>query len=87
MIAARRRARRSSTSSAGACSRSPSRNFCRRGNFSTVGTNHSTKRYIDSTAGPIRRAPCPLSSGDATAIAGGEAPQTPQEVKKRRFKT
>ena len=41
--------------SAVARSRSPSRDFCRRGNFSTVGTSHSTKRYIDSTAGPVRR--------------------------------
>ena len=69
-------------------SRSPSRNFCRRGNFSTVGTSHSTKRYIDSTAGPVRRAPDALSVEDAlTAASGGASPQTPQEVKKRRIKT
>ena len=47
----------SSASSAVACSRSPSRDFCRRGNFSTDGTSHSTKRNIDSTAGPVWRAP------------------------------
>ena len=59
----------SSASSAVACSRSPSTDFCRRGNFSTVETSHSTKRYVDSTAGPVRRAPDALSVDDALTAA------------------
>ena len=78
---------RSSTSRAVACSRSPSRNFCRRGNFSTVGTSHSTKRYVDSNAGPVRRAPCPLPADDAiTEAAGGSRPQTPERCKELMIK-
>ena len=41
------------------------------GNFSTVGTNHNTKRYIDSNAGPVRRAPCPPADDDAITGAPG----------------
>ena len=45
----------SSISKAVACSRSPSRNFCRRENSCSDGTSHSTNRYIDSSA-PARPA-------------------------------
>ena len=59
----------SSASSAVACSRSPRRDSCRRGDVFTVGTSHSKKRYIDSTAGPVRRAPDALSADDAPSAA------------------
>ena len=74
---------RSITSRAVACSRSPSRNFCRRGNFSTVGTSHSTKRYIDSSAGPVRRALDRLPPEDATSATPGglPPPSSPKELK------
>ena len=77
--------RRSSTSSAAACSRSPSRYFCRRGNFSTVGTSHSTKRYIDSSAGPVRRAPCPVPPASATTANrwGASPPDPPRRQEKK----
>ena len=78
--------KRSSTSRAVACSRLPSRNFCRRGNFSTVGTSHSTKRYIDPNAGPVRRAPCPPADDDAIIeAAGGRCP--PDHPRGKELKT
>ena len=45
-------------------------------NFSTVGTSHSTKPCIDSTAGPVRSAPRSFPADDpTTAITGGSAPR------------
>ena len=47
----------------------------------TVGTSHRTKPYIDSTAGPVRRAPGELSYDDATtAIDGRLRPPDPRKV-------
>ena len=46
--------------------RSPRRYFWRRGKRSSVGTSHSRKRYQDSRAGPVSRAP-------SRAVPPGEA--------------
>ena len=47
---------------------------------STAGTSHSTNRYIDSSAGPNRRAPCSVPVGNtASPIAGGSAPPAPKK--------
>ena len=40
-----------------------------RGNFSTVGTSQSTKRYIGSITRPVRGAPDALSADDAVSAA------------------
>ena len=72
---------RSSTSRAVVCNRSPRRYFCRHRDFSTVGTSHSTTRYIDSSAGPLRRAsrsvpPVSATTGSLKWRRPPDAPRT-----------
>lgn len=59
----------------------PEQELLTAGNFSTVGINHSTSRYIASSAGPVCRAlsaPRSFMASRQEIGAGGSAPRTPK---------
>ena len=73
---------RSSTSSAVACSRSPSRNFCRRGNFSTLYRRHQPQHEavhrLHRRTRPARTLPAVVRGRHYRDSWGAKPPRPPK---------